>query len=62
MYQIKLSMIIDVENKDDIEALKILEHHVEYLLDLDSWKEIKSVHDVKVEEVKLNKITPKTYL
>lgn len=48
MEQIKLEMILDVDTKENAEALKKLEHHAECLLDLDSYPEIKSVHGVKV--------------
>lgn len=41
-----------VENSDDsLEEIKKLEHHAEYLLDLENYPEIKSVSDVKVVEV-----------
>lgn len=48
MSLVKVSMIIDTE---DIEAIKKLEHHAEYLLDLDSYPEIKNVSHVEVEEL-----------
>ena len=35
-------------------TLKKLEHHADWLLDLESWPEIKSVFDCKIEEVKEN--------
>ena len=34
-----------------MDELKRLEHHIEELLDLDNWTEIKSVYGVKVKEI-----------
>lgn len=34
-----------------LDELKRLEHHIEELLDLDNWAEIKSVYGVKVKEI-----------
>lgn len=51
MAKVKMTMFFDVPNEDDIEELKRLEHHVEYLLDLDSYPEIESVYGVVVETV-----------
>lgn len=48
---IKLSMSLQTNN-DSIEQFKKLEHHIDYLLDLDNWPEIESVYDVVVEEIK----------
>ena len=48
---VKVTMYLEVdENK--VENVKKIEHHAEYLLDLDSWPEIKSVHGVEVKELK----------
>ena len=48
MHQVKVTMIMDIEKLEDLEAIKKLEHHAEYLLDLDNYPEIKNVHDVHV--------------
>ena len=45
---VKLSMEIETSN---VEALKKLEHHIDYLLDLDNWPEIESVYNVEVVQV-----------
>lgn len=50
--KLKITMFIEVNNDSDVETVKCLEHHVENLLDLDSWPEIKSVYGVKIEEAK----------
>ena len=42
--------------RDGYDKLKRIEHHVDYLLDLNSWNEIQSVSDVKVEKVLQNGI------
>lgn len=45
----QLSMLIHVED-GAVEKLKKLTHHIEWLLDLDSWPEIFSVSDVEIKE------------
>ena len=45
---VKLSMEIETSN---VEALKKLKHHIEYLLDLDNWPEIENVYNVEVVQV-----------
>src|SRR5574344_1029394 len=47
--KVKLSMGMTLESKEKAEDLKVLEHHIDQLLDLDSHPEIKSVYDVKVK-------------
>lgn len=37
-------------NEEDIEEIKKLEHHIEYLLNLEEYPEIKNIYNVKVEE------------
>lgn len=34
--------------KSAFDELRVIEHHAEYLLDLDNWPSIKSVYDVSV--------------
>lgn len=48
MEYVKVEMILGVNTEEDAKLLKKLEHHAEYLLDLDYCPEIKSVHGVKV--------------
>lgn len=38
---------MEIEDKD-FDKIKQLEHHVDRLLDLDNWSEIKSVYGCKV--------------
>lgn len=49
MKTVKVTMYFDVE-EDGMEEIKKVEHHADYLLDLYSYPEIKSVYGVKVEE------------
>lgn len=50
MKTIKFEITMDVDD-DFVDEAKKWEHHVEYLLDLDSYSEIKSVYECKVSEV-----------
>ena len=47
--KVKLSMVLDINGKN-LEDIKKLEHHIENLVDLDSWPEIINVSSVKVSE------------
>lgn len=49
MKTVKATMFFEIED-DYLESMKNLEHHVEYLLDLEGTPEIKCVYGVKVEE------------
>lgn len=51
MAKVKVVMFFDIPNEEDIEEIKKLEHHADYLLDLDSYPEISSVYGVTVETV-----------
>lgn len=51
MPKLKVTMYLDVPNKADVEEIKKIEHHVDYLLNLDEYPEIESVFDVSIEEV-----------
>ena len=46
LFQIKMEV-----EEDAMERLKKLEHHAEWLLDLDNWQEIKSVFECHVSEI-----------
>lgn len=48
--EIKLTMNLTID-ADSMDELKRLEHHIEELLYLDNWAEIKSVYGVKVKEI-----------
>lgn len=52
-YYVKVEMNLEVDSEQAAEALKRLEHHAEFLLDLDSNPEIKSVFGVKVSSAEL---------
>ena len=51
MAKVEIKMFVDIDEKD-IEKLQVIEHHAEYLLDLDSWPEIKSVYGVEINKQK----------
>lgn len=50
MEKVKVTMLFDVED-GKAEELKKLEHHADYLLNLEEYPEIQSVYGVSVEEV-----------
>lgn len=50
MKKVKLSMFMEVDD-NSIAEIKKLEHHVDYILDLDNYPEIKSVYGVEVTEI-----------
>lgn len=50
MKDLYISMRISVDDSQDIQELKRLEHHAEFLLDLESYPEIKKVSDLNVVE------------
>ena len=49
MAEVEIKMLVEIDEKD-IEKLTVIEHHAEYLLDLNSWPEIKSVYGVEVNQ------------
>jgi hypothetical protein len=49
MKQVKVIMYFEVE-ESGMEEINKLEHHADYLLNLDEYPEIKSVYGVEVEE------------
>ena len=50
MKQVKFTIMMDVTDSK-AEALKVLEHHADFILDLDSYPEIKRVYDCHVDIV-----------
>lgn len=54
--KIKLELIMDLDTdfENSLEAVKELEHHADWLLDLDEWPEIRSVSNCKVTIIKQN--------
>ena len=49
MAKVKIEMYLEIED-DFLDDIKKIEHHAEYLLDLESYPEIKSVYDVRVNQ------------
>lgn len=52
--QIKVEMVMNLNctQKEYEELLRILDHHVEYLIDMDEYPEIESISNVFVREEK----------
>ena len=48
--KLKVEMYLDVE-EDFVDEIKKITHHADYLLDLESYPEIKSVYGVTVKEL-----------
>lgn len=46
---LELKMVLEVD-ENAVEELKKLEHHIDYLLDLDNFPEIKTVRNVAVRK------------
>ena len=47
---VKLEMLIDIDEADR-DNLDVLTHHIDRLLDLDNWPEIKGVSQVKITNI-----------
>ena len=47
--QVKMEMYLEIDDKD-LELIRKLTHHIDWLLDLDSFPEIKSVEQVAIME------------
>lgn len=45
--KVGLSMYLEID-PSNIDKIMVLKHHIEYLLDLDNWPEIKSVSEVDI--------------
>lgn len=50
MKTVKIEAFMDIDD-DAIENLKKIEHHADYLFDLDSYPEIRDVYGVQITEV-----------
>lgn len=47
----KLSMMVEIDDDAFEEIERFVDHHIEYIVDLESNHEIKSVWDAKLEKV-----------
>lgn len=47
----KLSMMVEIDDADFEKIEGFVDHHIEYIVDLESNYEIKSVFDAKLEKV-----------
>ncbi len=57
---VKIEMFMKVESSE-VNLMKVLEHHMEWLIDLDSWPEIKCIFGVKVNEINEDSKSPIIY-
>lgn len=48
--RVKMEIELEVD-KEDMEEVKKIEHHADYLLDLNNYPEIKSVRNCKITEL-----------
>lgn len=49
---VKIEMLMDIaDDEKAMDKIMKLTHHIDWLLDLDGWSEIKSVYGVKIHEV-----------
>ena len=51
---IKVTMKMEIEKDSYDEMRRILKNHIDYLMDLDSFSEIKSVFGVEVEDTEVS--------
>lgn len=51
MCKIKIEMKLDLKDEKAIEEFKKLEHHIEYLVNIEDYPEIERIYDVKVKRI-----------
>lgn len=56
MKTIEVNFLMEVENNAVEEVKKSVDHHIERLIDLESWPEIKSVYHATTKEVEMNEV------
>lgn len=56
MRTIEVNFLMEVEDNAVEEVKKSVDHHIERLIDLESWPEIKSVYHATVKEVEMNEV------
>lgn len=49
--RLEVKMNMDIDDNAREEVVRVLTHHIEWLMDFDEWKEIKVVYDVEVNAV-----------
>ena len=52
----KVEFYIDVNDIDDKNGscIQLMTHHMDYFIDLDSWPEIDTIYNVKLERIEEN--------
>lgn len=53
--RLEVKMNMDIDDNAREEVVKMLTHHIEWLMDLDGWKEIKTIYGVEVNPVSIDK-------
>lgn len=56
MKTIEVNFLMEVEDNAVEEVKKSVDHHIERLIDLESWPEIKSVYYATAKEVEMNEV------
>ena len=56
MKTIEVNFLMEVEDNAVEEVKKSVDHHIERLIDLESWPEIKSVYHTTAKEVEMNEV------
>jgi hypothetical protein len=56
MRTIEVKFLMEVEDNAVEEVKKSVDHHIERLIDLENWPEIKSVYHATAKEVEMNEV------
>ena len=56
MRTIEVNFLMEVEDNVVEEVKKSVDHHIERLIDLESWPEIKNVYHATAKEVEINEV------
>lgn len=56
MKTIEVNFLMEVEDNAVEEVKKSVDHHIERLIDLESWSEIKSVYRATAKEIEMNEV------
>lgn len=51
MKQVKVEMMVIVNDESCVDAIKKWEHHIDYAIDMDSYPEIDHIEQVKVTDM-----------
>lgn len=56
MKTIEVNFLMEVEDNAVEEVKKSVDHHIERLIDLESWPEIKNVYRATAKEIKMDEV------